>query len=263
MTDKTDDILKFWNERAQHGEKAGTNDLPLKHVEMQVLSQYLRDGQSVLDIGCGNGVSAFHFADRMKLDLTGIDFAEGMIEDAKRTAAARGGAQPRFFVGDVRRLGAVQGIAGRKFDVVITERVLINLRTWEEQKAALREIVGLLAPGGAYLMCENLEEGLQNINAVRAGIGLPAIDKPWHNRYLREAELREVDFAQLAEYRDFTSAYYFLSRVVNAWVAKLGNSEPQYDSPINRLAGPLVGLRSLESAGLGQTRLWVWKRKEG
>jgi ubiquinone/menaquinone biosynthesis C-methylase UbiE len=254
--------LEFWNARAQFGEAAGTNDLPLKAVEMQALSQYVRDGQSVLDIGCGNGLTAFRLLEQFRIDIVGIDFAERMIEEANRLSATQArGKAVRFAVGDVRQLSRVPAVAGRKFDVVVTERVLINLGSWEEQKLAMRDIVDLLSPDGIYLMCENLEEGLASINQARSAIDLPAIEKPWHNRYLREREVQEIDFATLQEYRDISSTYYFLSRIVNAWVAKQNNEEPRYDSPINQLSLRLGGLRNLESAGFGQTRLWVWKRK--
>jgi ubiquinone/menaquinone biosynthesis C-methylase UbiE len=258
-----DSKLEFWNTRAQFGDKAGTNDLPLKDLEMRVLSEYIRDGQNVLDIGCGNGVTAFHFLDKANIKITGLDFAEKMIEDANRRLKERGTPEvvAGFYVGDVRDLSGTSEIANKQYDVIITERVLINLSSWEEQESALRSIVERLAPNGVYLMCENLEEGLNNINRARTVTGLSEIEMPWHNRYLREKEIRGVDFAELVEYRDFSSIYYFLSRVVNAWIAKASNSEPQYDSSINQLATYLIDLREFESMGLGQTRLWVWRRR--
>jgi ubiquinone/menaquinone biosynthesis C-methylase UbiE len=256
--------LDFWNSRAQFGDQAGTGDLPLKSLEMQILLDYIKEGQNILDLGCGNGVTAFYLLDRMKIRVTGIDFAERMIDEANRRSRTRSAEEQRmveFAVGDVCHLSRVPAIAGKQFDVIITERVLINLASWKEQEAAIRGIIDLLTPNGVYLMLESLEEGLRNINRVRKAIGLGAIEKPWHNRYLHEREILSIDFADLVEYRDFSSAYYFLSRVVNAWVAKKNNAEPRYDSDINQVALHLVGLRDFESIGLGQTRLWVWRRK--
>jgi ubiquinone/menaquinone biosynthesis C-methylase UbiE len=259
----TEKHLDFWNERARFGPKAGTNDLPLKNIEMQTLSEYVRDGQKVLDIGCGNGVTVFHLLDRLKIDITGVDFSENMVAEAKRQLAENDkyAGAARFGIGDVRGLTASPEIGDNKYDVIMTERVLINLTSWEDQQQALRDILALLRPGGIYLMCENSADGLRNINEVRTSVGLSKIDMPWHNRYISDSEIRSVDFAELVEYRDFTSTYYFLSRVVNAWIAGLQNREPDYDSDVNKLTPHLLGFRNLETMGLGQTRLMVWRNK--
>jgi ubiquinone/menaquinone biosynthesis C-methylase UbiE len=259
----TEKHLEFWNERARLGLKAGTNDLPLKNIEMQVLSEYVKDGQRVLDIGCGNGITVFHLLDRLNIDITGVDFSENMVTEAQRQTAGQPKYQQhaRFAVGDVRNLKSSPAIGDNLYDVIMTERVLINLGSWDEQRQALRDIMALLRPGGTYLMCENIVDGLHNINAVRGALSLPKIEMPWHNRYLTEAEIRSVDFAELVEYRDFTSVYYFLSRVVNAWTAALQKKEPAYDSDINQLTPHLLPFRNLETMGLGQTRLMVWRNK--
>jgi ubiquinone/menaquinone biosynthesis C-methylase UbiE len=258
----TDKILDFWNSRAELGESAGTNDLMLKSLEVHTLAACVEEGARVLDIGCGNGVTAFHLAAQRRAHVLGIDYATKMVEEAMRSAEEQSShARPRFLVGDIRHLDSIGELAGQTFDVIITERVLINLSSWEEQRAVIRDIVGRLAPGGRYLMCESVKDGLVHINRARACIDLPPIQEPWHNRYLREDEVASVDFATLKEYRDFSAAYYFLSRVVNAWVAKNENAEPRYDSVINQLAPRLAGISNFETTGFGQTRLWVWERK--
>jgi ubiquinone/menaquinone biosynthesis C-methylase UbiE len=264
MSDTSTQKLDFWNSRAQYGEQAGTNDLILKRIEMQIILQYTRDGQSILDVGCGNGITAFTLLDALNVEVTGIDYASKMIEDANERLKRRpteDQAVASFAVGDVKDLSRVEAIKNRKFDLIITERVLINLSSWQEQCDAMRGIMGLLKPDGVYLMIENIDEGLQSINRLRSAIGLSAIEKPWHNRYLRKEEVQAVDFAEMIEYRDFTSAYYLLSRVVNAWVANKQGMEPSYDSDINKLALELMEFRNFEELGLGQTRLWVWRRK--
>jgi SAM-dependent methyltransferase len=258
----SDKILDFWNSRAGLGESAGTNDLPLKAIEMQTLAEQVGEGANVLDIGCGNGVTAFYLAERRRARVLGVDYAVRMVEEAMRSAHTQPDSNcPRFAVGDIRHLDRTEGIAGRTFDVIITERVLINLASWDEQCEAIRDIVSRLAPGGRYLMCESVVDGLENINRARARIDLPPIEKPWHNRYLREDEVAGVDFAVLRGHLDFSAAYYFLSRVVNAWVARHENTEPRYDSVINQLAPRLAGLDNFERSGFGQTRLWIWERK--
>jgi hypothetical protein len=143
------------------------------------------------------------------------------------------------------------------FHLIYTERVLINLPDWKAQSAAITAITGLLAPGGAFVMCENSKDGLDKINVLRESVQLPKIDAPWHNRYLRDAELATLRIPGiiLETINYYSSTYYFLSRVVNAAVAAKAQAEPDYESDINQLA------LHLPSVGdLGQGRIWLWRK---
>ena len=53
-----------------------------------------------------------------------------------------------------------------------------------------------------------------------------------------------------------SSSYYFVSRVINAWLAKENGEEPQYDAVVNRL-----GLELPELGDLGQTKLWIFVKE--
>jgi ubiquinone/menaquinone biosynthesis C-methylase UbiE len=255
--ESTRDVLGFWSSRATLGEFAGTRDLIAKQLEMAALLELIQDGMRVLEVGCGNGITALEISRRNAVHLLAIDFAEEMIAAAKSLLAGQAvkGAV-EFRVGDVRQLAT----PSEAYDLVYTERVLINLPDWPSQYQALRDIMRLVAPGGAYAMCENSQDGLEAINALRARVGLPAITPPWHNRYLRDAELAAVSIPDvtLESVRHYSSIYYLLSRVVNAALAAREGKAPDYESPINQLA------LSLPSIGeLGQGKLWVWRRAGG
>ena len=124
-------------------------------------------------------------------------------------------------------------------------------------------ICNRLRSGGLYVMCENSQEGLDNINRLRAKLGLPEIVPPWHNHYLDQADIDGFDRAVKdiavhlwSDDNDYSSTYYFLSRIVNAALAAEQGREPDYNSPINRLALKLPALMS----GFGQGRIWLWRR---
>ena len=253
--------LKFWDERAELSDLAGTNDFIAKEIEMKTLLSYCSRGDSILDLGCGSGTAAFYILDKLDVSITGMDFSSKMIAEAQRAAKEKGYDQEtlNFCVNDIRDVKELEK-SERRYDIVMTERVLINLDNWQEQKEAINGIISLLKPGGLYLMCENLKEGLDNLNRVCVSINLDEIQKPWHNRYICKNEVQEIDSAELVEFRDFSSGYYFLSRVVNAHLAKLQNSNPSYDSPINILAEKLNDFLELEKLDIGQTRLWVLKK---
>jgi hypothetical protein len=53
----------------------------------------------------------------------------------------------------------------------------------------------------------------------------------------------KIKNCKLIEVIPYSSTYYFLSRVVNAWLANQKEIEPNYNSKINKLAFklPLIG----------------------
>jgi ubiquinone/menaquinone biosynthesis C-methylase UbiE len=248
------DIRAFWNGRAGLGPMAGSQDLNLKQLEMDAISSYVRDGMRILEVGCGNGITAITIAKKFQVRISGIDYAEEMISSANSLLAGekiKGTIE--FKVGDALQLF---GISDR-FDLIYTERVLINLLDWESQVKAISDICGLLKPGGAYVMCENSRNGLDALNGMRMSAGLPEIKPPWHNRYMQEAEINalRIPGVILEEVRDFTSTYYFISRVINAWQASQEGKEPDYNAPVNRLAFKLPPIGSV-----GQGKIWIWRK---
>ena len=250
----THDVCAFWNSRAGLGQWAGTRDVIAKQLEVEAISTYVRDGMRILEVGCGNGITAIELARRRNVEILGIDFAEEMITAARAMVAGqelRGSAQ--FQVGDVQGLFRFT----QRFDLIYSERVLINLSDWAAQEQAIRNITDLLVEGGLYVMCENSQDGLDQINSLRKQVGLPAIVPPWHNRYLRDAELNEITFTgvKLDSINYYSSTYYFLSRVVNASLAAEEGKEVDYNAPINRLA-----LRLPSIGDLGQGRIWLWRK---
>lgn len=246
-------VQAYWNSRAGLGLAAGSQDVLGKQMDMAAIAKYVTDGMTLLDVGCGNGVTAIELARRSSVEVTGLDYADQMIKTAVAAVARqqlRGSV--RFVVGDVMHLDI-----GETYDLVYSERMLINLPDWEAQKSAIVAILRLVKPGGAYVMCENSVEGLESINALRRQIGLPAISPPWHNRYLLDAEMANLNLsdATLETIEYYSSTFYLLSRVVNAWLAAREGKEPEYEAPLNQL-----GIMLPSIGQLGQSRIWVWRK---
>jgi len=108
-------------------------------------------------------------------------------------------------------------------------------------------------------MCENSQNGLDRINSLRREIGLESITTPWHNRYLLDTELSQLDIpgVRLERVNFYSSTYYFLSRIINAWIASNEGKEPDYEAPINQLALRLPAV----VGDFGQGRIWLWRRR--
>lgn len=104
---------------------------------------HLREGDSVLDIGCGPGSITLDLAEIVGPSgrVVGVDFAADAITAARAAAASRGDGRTQFVVGDVLDLDQPP----ESFDVVHAHQVLQHL---EDPVAALRAMAGYCRPDG-------------------------------------------------------------------------------------------------------------------
>jgi len=249
-------VREYWNSRADLGQWAGSKDVIAKQLEIEAIASYVKDGMKILEIGCGNGITAIELAARFNVNVTAFDYAEEMITSARKYAEkATLKGSVNFAVGDVLSMPDYNN----RFDLIYTERVLINLPDWEAQSRAVVDITSLLANGGCYVMCENSQEGLDNLNQLRECAGLDIISPPWHNEYFLDYKLAQLSIPEvvLETVNVYSSTYYFLSRVVNAALAVREGKDPAYDSEINQLALQLPSI-----GDCGQGRIWLWRRNE-
>ncbi len=241
-------IREYWDQRAREAAgkpTATTDDVHLRELEHRTLVRMIEglgvEAPEVLDIGCGDGLTTLRVArDLPRARLHGVDFAESMVAAAARRleSEADGAVRARltFRQADVTELEAA--LDGRRFDVVTSGRCLINLPTPELQRRAVEQIATAVRPGGTYIAIENFVEGQAAMNQARAAVGLPEIPVRWHNRFMSEAELRawaEPGFESV-EFVDFSSAYYFATRVVYSGMCAMRGEKPDYDHEIHRLA---------------------------
>jgi ubiquinone/menaquinone biosynthesis C-methylase UbiE len=96
----------------------------------------------VLDVGCGVGATPAYLAKNVGCRVTGIDLREGMIARSVERAEREGvSGLTTFQVADVATLP----FDDDTFDVVMCESVLALV---DDQRAALREMLRVLKPGG-------------------------------------------------------------------------------------------------------------------
>ena len=227
-------VKQYWTERAaSDSTNTTTNDVHLRHLERATLVKHLRDlgcsAQSrLLDAGCGDGLTIATLAQEFGCDLVGRDFAPSMINLARVRLAAQPSLRADLAVGDVCRV--VEEFGAESFDFITTDRCLVNMASESQQYAALAAISAALKPGGFYLGIENFIEGNERLNAMRALFGLPPIAIRWHNNFFRESEFveRARHSFRSVEKHEFSSAYYFATRVVYSKVCAVEGVEPDY-----------------------------------
>ena len=172
----------------------------------------------LLEIGCGNGHLLSLIRDRHPdSKLVGMDFSPEMVELA-RTRDLSG---CDIDEGDVRRLT----YDDEAFDVVVSERCLINVLDADAQATALGEIARVVRPGGHVVLIEAFTDGLHNLNRARAELGFPSIPMTHHNLWFDKAWFLErigpAFDVVMAENGDgplpptnFLSTHFFMSRVL-------------------------------------------------
>ncbi len=168
------------------------------------------------------------------LMLECFDYSEEMIKNARNELMSSGLTNLQFLTLDINNFKAID-----KYDCVITDRCLINLQGEHEQREAILKIVRSLKKDGKYIMCEDTIQGLEKLNRLRKQVGLDEIKIRWHNKYINETLLFELEREQILKIDkidNFSAFYYISSRIINGRIAKNNNEEPDYDSEINKIA---------------------------
>lgn len=246
-----DPVKDFWDTQAK---TYGTSDLATapdhhyRELEIREIKRTIEAAphETILDIGCGNGYSTIELAKEFSTStIIGVDYSEKMIEQAKIAANAAGIQNITFFVGDVLSISRHPELQHLRFDMVLSERCLINLANWDEQKLAILQLRKMLTPEGHLILVENMKDGLEKLNKVRSILDLPPISERWHNFYIPEVEFKEFldqvkgKLLQPVHVENIGNNYYLMSRVLYAKLASLEGEEPNYDHPINKIAAQL------------------------
>jgi ubiquinone/menaquinone biosynthesis C-methylase UbiE len=239
-------IKEYWEGRAkQHisSTSATTEDIFLRELEIYAIIQTiyeinLHSGHS-LDVGCGDGYSTLSVAEAIPtISFLGIDYSENMIKIARERLETHPEFKDRieFTVGDVTNLK--QACNDMFFDLILTDRCLINLESTETQSHAISEIAAHIKPSGYYIAIENFIEGHDNMNNARHSVGLPEIPVRWHNLYFKERDFihSAERFFKVLEIKDFSSSYYFATRVIYSKMCQMRGEKPDYNHEIHQLA---------------------------
>lgn len=231
-----DFIKEYWNENAQKFQgsyKASWGDIHAINLEIETISQYIKDGDNVLDVGCANGYSTLSQWKNKRLEsIVGVDYSSNMIQYAKHNQNKFGlqDENIKFYEGDIRKLK----FEDNTFDVVYTTRVLINLPNWEQQKQGISECIRVTKKGGKIILSEAFWEPLVLLNSIRQIVNLKPLVEHDFNRYLKHSYLEEylnnikVPFIN----NDFSSVYYIGSRFLRELVTEVDKYHG-YSNPIN------------------------------
>lgn len=253
-------IKEFWDSQAeQYGTDsfATTPDAIVQKLEIENVGKYLTPKKHILDVGCGNGFTTIRLARKIKSTFVGLDYSGKMIQKARESLMRERPSVRKhveFVIGDVLYLPFEK----KSFDIVFSDRCLINLTTFRHQLKAAKEIHRILKRGGLYVMCENSQEGLQKLNQLRKAVRLYQISTRWHNLYINEKKFFSAikNLFVLKGIDNFSSSYYVGSRIFNGKLAQIEGREPDYDHPINHIAAQLPPI-----GDYGPMKIFLLKKK--
>jgi ubiquinone/menaquinone biosynthesis C-methylase UbiE len=231
-------ILEHYRSQAEkHGASPASTmeDEVIRAKELEILSTFFSavveheggERRAALEVGCGNGYTLSQLSAAFPgLDFSGLDFSPELLAIARQRLEER----VPLKQGDVRHLP----FDDARYDVVYTERCLINVMSWGGQQQALAEIARVLKPGGLCLLIECFTDGLANNNKARTECGLEPLSAAHHNLYF-EPEAFDRHVAERFEpvdpdawaperaaglRRNFLSSHYFVARVLHPLVTK-------------------------------------------
>ncbi|MDP3042910.1 MAG: class I SAM-dependent methyltransferase [bacterium] len=129
-----------------------------KHLwpELLQLTQDIKNGDKILDVGCGSGRLLEVFKDR-DIKYIGIDSSEKLIDIAQKSKipghAARSGAgknqKSKFIICDILELSKIPEIS---FDYVFSVAVLHHLPGEDLRVAALKQLKNKIKPEGKIII---------------------------------------------------------------------------------------------------------------
>ncbi len=105
----------------------------------------------------------------------------------------------------------------REVNIVVCQRVLINLLNHDDQYDALKNIIESLANGGLLISIEAFTANLDTLNLCRKELGLSLIPPAHHNKYLPDSFFDNplLEKQSSREGEDFLSTHYFVTRVLH------------------------------------------------
>lgn len=145
-----DEIKAYWSARAATFDQSPGHEIFSEEERTAwhaLIERHLGrgNGRKALDLASGTGVIS-HLMDDLGYRVTGIDWAEPMLERARAKAAARG-RTIRFHLGDAENTLE----ADDSYDVIVTRHLVWTL---VDPEACFREWLRVLKPGGKLLVID-------------------------------------------------------------------------------------------------------------
>jgi ubiquinone/menaquinone biosynthesis C-methylase UbiE len=246
MVHNSKEVLEYWNQ----DNVESMYDKHLINAEIALIKSKIEEGSKILDAGCGEGEGTVEYSTVKGVSIQAVDFSDTRL----KKASERLNNATNVSFKKVDFLGTYN--LDTDFDLVISQRFLINLMEWDLQKKVISDLMSRLKPGGKFLMLEGYEDGVNELNDLRQLFGLPAIPVKWHNLFLKDDLIKNlIDEKQYRLTGEFgLGVYFLLTRGIRPYFDKT----LEWDVPFNKIAAgsELSKLININTK-LSRLKLWI------
>jgi ubiquinone/menaquinone biosynthesis C-methylase UbiE len=140
--------------------------------QMEVALSSAKDGDTVLEVGCGTGTLTLAVAKRVGAggEVHGVDIAPEMVRVASRKNARAGG-PAAFQVGQIDQLPFPDAM----FDVVICSFMIFHMPE-EVRRRGIHEVFRVLRAGGTFLVADMAQADLDALGRSMSEVGFVETD---------------------------------------------------------------------------------------
>ena len=253
------DNYKFWLSRSNNNErKVCTNDIYLDLLEEDQIINNLKNNKTVLEIGSGNGILLRRLLKKKKIKkYLGTDFVRELVEKSKKNFKKK---NINFKQLDMTLVSNKS--FSEKFDYIISKRAIQNVLSNKLQISTIDNFGYHLKKNGLMILVESSNTAQKNINFYRKKYKLPKIIPPFHNLFFDDKKILSHKFkhVKLKKIHNFSSNYYFISRILNALLCKKYlKKKASYSDPLNQ-----IGLRindDLIKEDFSQIKTYFFEKK--
>ena len=170
----------------------------------------------IIDVGCGAGHTLMTMSKTFPTyEFVGIEHNDRMKQEAAKFLNS---SSVKIFSGDIRDSST---LPFKKYDLVICQRVIINILNPVDQKKALENLLELTNSSGRLIFIESFKSGLANLNNARHEFGLDKIIMSYHNLYLEDDFFNHPQLTKLENSNENAlSSHYYFSRVLHPAILK-------------------------------------------
>lgn len=268
-----EDIRQHWqNWAVSFGKdlRATTKGRTAKMIEIAAIGRVIKQARAsfkrslrILEVGCGNGFNCNWIAQNFTdCHVTGLDYIPEMIEAAKQKQSEDGipAVQLNYVVGDALELKNI----GDPFDVIFTDRCLINLNSWDLQQQAYRQMASFLTQDGYLATIENSSDARARQSRLRTDMGLPDRPVDKFNTFIADGKFEELAHElglSVVAAQNISTLHDLLLYIL---LPMINGNTVDYEHPIieaaARLNITLTDDLKLDLGPIGQNRLIVCQR---
>jgi len=164
---------------------------------------------NILDSGCGNGYTLDQVSGLSKnFSLHGVDNNKSLIKIAHKRLSNKA----NIVKGDIR---VFNKNFKNKFDIIISQRVLVNILNESDQKKSLKNIISYLKKNGKLIASESFNYGFNKLNSARVKFNFKKIKPKLHSKYLKSDFFKTKKLHKLKEENKNLSKHFFNARLLD------------------------------------------------